>query len=59
MTSKIMRLTDLGQSIWYDYMGRRLLDNGELAETDPSGRCQGFNVKSKYIQSSDCKIKRL
>jgi transaldolase / glucose-6-phosphate isomerase len=42
MSSKLMQLTDLGQSIWYDNLERRILDNGELAEMVNSGEIRGL-----------------
>jgi transaldolase len=42
MVSKILNLTDLGQSLWYDYMERRILENGELAELIHQGDIRGL-----------------
>ena len=54
MSSKIIHLTDLGQSLWYDDMGRRILDNGELAEMINRGDITWFNIQSEHFQSVDC-----
>jgi transaldolase/glucose-6-phosphate isomerase len=37
-----MKLTDLGQSLWYDYMERRILENGELADLIERGDIRGL-----------------
>jgi transaldolase / glucose-6-phosphate isomerase len=42
MSTKINRLTELGQSIWYDYMERRLLETGELALMIDRGDVRGL-----------------
>ena len=42
MSSRISKLTDLGQSIWYDYMERRILGNGELAQLILQGDIRGL-----------------
>jgi transaldolase/glucose-6-phosphate isomerase len=42
MSAKITQLTELGQSLWYDDMGRRLLDNGDLAKMIHSGEIRGL-----------------
>src|SRR5512136_2715770 len=42
MSSRISKLTDLGQSLWYDYMERRILENGELAKLIEQGDIRGL-----------------
>ena len=42
MSSKITQLTDLGQSIWYDNVERRILENGELAGMIDRGDIRGL-----------------
>jgi transaldolase / glucose-6-phosphate isomerase len=42
MSSRISKLTDLGQSLWYDYMERRILENGELAQMINQGVIRGL-----------------
>jgi transaldolase/glucose-6-phosphate isomerase len=42
MLSRILELTDLGQSLWYDYMERRILENGELAKLINQGEIRGL-----------------
>ena len=42
MSSKITQLTDLGQSIWYDNVERRILENGELAGMINRGDIRGL-----------------
>jgi transaldolase/glucose-6-phosphate isomerase len=62
MTTKIRQLTALGQSLWYDNIERRLLENGELAAMINRGDIRGltsnpsiFNnaiAKSNYYDSA-------
>lgn len=62
MTTKIWQLTALGQSLWYDNIERRLLENGELAAMINRGDIRGltsnpsiFNnaiAKSNYYDSA-------
>jgi transaldolase/glucose-6-phosphate isomerase len=42
MYSRISKLTNLGQSLWYDYMERRILENGELAKLINQGEIKGL-----------------
>ena len=42
MSSKIAELTEMGQSIWYDNVERRLLENGELAGMIERGDIRGL-----------------
>ncbi len=41
MSTPIQQLTSLGQSLWYDNIQRRLLDNGELAAMIACGDIRG------------------
>jgi len=62
MTTKVWQLTTLGQSLWYDNIERRLLENGELAAMVERGDIRGltsnpsiFNnaiAKSNYYDSA-------
>lgn len=62
MTTKIWQLAALGQSLWYDNIERRLLENGELAAMINRGDIRGltsnptiFNnaiAKSSYYDSA-------
>lgn len=42
MTNRVAQLTALGQSIWYDNIQRRLLENGELAAMVARGEIRGL-----------------
>jgi transaldolase len=42
MSSKIKEITEMGQSIWYDNVERRLLENGELAGMINRGDIRGL-----------------
>ena len=57
MTSKIVKLTGLGQSIWYDDMGRRLLDNGELAKMIHRGDIRGLTSNPSIFNQAIAKSK--
>ena len=57
MTSKIVKLTGLGQSIWYDDMGRRLLDNGELAKMIHGGDIRGLTSNPSIFNQAIAKSK--
>ena len=41
MTTPIEKLTSLGQSLWYDNIQRRLLENGELKAMIERGDIRG------------------
>jgi transaldolase/glucose-6-phosphate isomerase len=56
MTS-ITKLTDLGQSIWYDYMERRILENGELAELINRGDVRGLTSNPSIFNKAIAKTK--
>ena len=57
MSSKIMLLTDLGQSLWYDDMGRRILDNGELASMINHGDIRGLTSNPSIFNNAIAKSK--
>ncbi len=57
MTSKISELTDLGQSIWYDNIERRLLENGELAELINRGDIRGLTSNPSIFNNAIAKSK--
>jgi transaldolase / glucose-6-phosphate isomerase len=42
MSARILKLTDLGQSLWLDYMERMMLQNGELASLIDQGDIRGL-----------------
>ena len=42
MSARISKLTDLGQSLWLDYMERKMLQNGELAGLIEQGDIRGL-----------------
>ncbi len=42
MTNRIAQLTALGQSLWYDNIQRRMLENGELAAMVARGEIRGL-----------------
>ena len=55
MTSRISELTDLGQSIWYDNIERRLLENGELAELINRGDIRGLTSNPSIFNNAIAK----
>jgi transaldolase/glucose-6-phosphate isomerase len=57
MASRISRLTDLGQSLWYDYMERRTLDNGELAVLINHGDIRGLTSNPSIFNQAIAKTK--
>jgi transaldolase/glucose-6-phosphate isomerase len=57
MSSKIIQLTDLGQSLWYDDMGRRILDNGELAGMINRGDIRGLTSNPSIFNQAIAKTK--
>jgi transaldolase/glucose-6-phosphate isomerase len=42
MSERILKLTDLGQSLWLDYMERMMLQNGELVKLIDQGDVRGL-----------------
>lgn len=57
MSSRISQLTDLGQSLWYDYMERRILENGELAEMINLGDIRGLTSNPSIFNHAIAKSK--
>src|SRR4030065_1279099 len=57
MSLKILELTDLGQSIWYDYMERRILENGELAALINQGEIRGLTSNPSIFNHAIAKSK--
>ena len=57
MSSRISKLTDLGQSLWYDYMERRILENGELAELINQGDIRGLTSNPSIFNHAIAKSK--
>lgn len=57
MSSKIIQLTHLGQSLWYDDMGRRILDNGELAGMIDRGDIRGLTSNPSIFNQAIAKTK--
>jgi transaldolase/glucose-6-phosphate isomerase len=57
MSSRISNLTDLGQSLWYDYMERRILENGELAELINRGDIRGLTSNPSIFNHAIAKSK--
>ena len=44
----INRLHNLGQSIWYDNIERKLLQNGEIARMIEEGEIRGVTSNPRY-----------
>ena len=57
MSSKISKLTELGQSLWYDYMERRILENGELAALINQGDIRGLTSNPSIFNHAIAKSK--
>jgi transaldolase/glucose-6-phosphate isomerase len=57
MSSRISKLTELGQSLWYDYMERRILENGELAELINRGEIRGLTSNPSIFNHAIAKSK--
>ncbi len=57
MSSRINKLTDLGQSLWYDYMERRILENGELAQLVEQGDIRGLTSNPSIFNNAIAKSK--
>lgn len=57
MSSRIIKLTDLGQSLWYDYMERRILENGELAQLVEQGDIRGLTSNPSIFNNAIAKSK--
>jgi transaldolase / glucose-6-phosphate isomerase len=50
--NSIQKLTSLGQSIWYDNIQRRLLDNGELADMISRGDIRGVTSNPSIFHNA-------
>ena len=57
MSSKITKLTELGQSLWLDYMERRILENGELARLVREGDVRGLTSNPSIFNNAIAKSK--
>ena len=49
MTNIITELEKIGQSIWYDNIERKLLNDGTLEEMVQTGRDSGNYIKSEHL----------
>jgi transaldolase len=52
MSDPIRELTELGQSLWYDNIERRLLENGELAAMIGAGEIRGMTSNPSIFQKA-------
>jgi hypothetical protein len=57
MSTPIQQLVSLGQSIWYDNIERRLLNNGELAAMIERGDIQGLTSNPSIFNNAIAKSK--
>lgn len=57
MSSRISKLTDLGQSLWYDYMERAILENGELQLLVDQGDVSGLTSNPSIFNNAIAKSK--
>ena len=55
MTTKVWQLTTLGQSLWYDNIERRLLENGELAAMVERGDIRGLTSNPSIFNNAIAK----
>lgn len=55
MTNPISELTALGQSLWYDNIQRRLLQNGELAAMIERGDIRGVTSNPTIFHNAIAK----
>ncbi|MBT3337999.1 MAG: bifunctional transaldolase/phosoglucose isomerase [Anaerolineae bacterium] len=55
MSESIKKLTSLGQSIWYDNIQRKLLENGELAAMIERGDIRGVTSNPSIFQNAIAK----
>jgi len=55
MQSPIAKLTSLGQSLWYDNIERRLLENGELAAMIQRGDIRGMTSNPSIFNNAIAK----
>ena len=49
----LRRLSELGQSVWYDYIRRDLLTGGGLEQLDPRGRALGHDFEPDDLPEGD------
>ena len=49
----LVRLGELGQSPWYDYITRDLVTTGELGRLDRRGRTPGHDLQSDHLREGD------
>jgi transaldolase len=52
MSKQIEQLTKLGQSVWYDNIERRLLENGDLADMIVRGEIQGLTSNPSIFKNA-------
>ncbi len=52
-SNPLKRLTELGQSVWYDYIRRDLITSGRAGEADPRGRPGGDDVEPDDLPERD------
>ncbi|MCP5095112.1 MAG: transaldolase, partial [Chloroflexi bacterium] len=52
MSKQIEQLTQLGQSVWYDNIERRLLENGELAGMIARNEIQGLTSNPSIFKNA-------
>ncbi len=57
MSLKINKLADLGQSIWLDYMERRIIVNGELEKMIEAGDVRGLTSNPSIFNNAIAKSK--
>ena len=50
MSSPLTQLTDLGQSVWYDFITRDLIQSGELARLIKEDSLAGHDVESDHLR---------
>jgi transaldolase len=55
MNTKIAELNKLGQSLWFDYIERSLIDNGELASMIENGEIQGVTSNPSIFNTAIAK----
>lgn len=52
---RIARINELGQSLWYDNIERRMLENGEMEEMVRSGKIRGVTSNPSIFQNAIAK----
>ena len=53
---RISNLHNLGQSLWYDSIQRRLLENGEIAGMIQRREIKGMTSTPDYLSKSHCGV---